>query len=158
MPTDPWTSFLDWLQTLIVPDWNAVISIVPLLLLLGVVGPILSLMMLMQLRYVMHRKPGRVRIAEAAAVPAERGPDGEAIYPHNVPFCEEHAVLYPVNARACEIDRGELSVRCPIDSTTRPASQELCRACGTRYVLGASQTPLVVRRTGRPPEGGAAIA
>jgi len=49
-------------------------------------------------------------------------------------------------------------VRCPIDQTTRPASQELCRVCGTRYVLGASRTGLTVRRSGRPPEGGAAVA
>jgi hypothetical protein len=38
------------------------------------------------------------------------------------------------------------------------AGQQLCRTCGTRYQLGASMAPLVVRRRGRPPEGGAAVA
>ncbi|MEO6577888.1 MAG: hypothetical protein ABIO99_03190, partial [Candidatus Limnocylindria bacterium] len=117
-----------------------------------------SLMMLMQVWYLLHRQRGHVRIADADARPAERGLDGDPVFAPNVPFCEKHALVYPVNIRICEIDRVELSVRCPIDSTIRPATQELCRACGTRYVLGASQTSLVVRRTGRPPEGGAAVA
>ncbi|MEO7118868.1 MAG: hypothetical protein ABIZ34_07850, partial [Candidatus Limnocylindrales bacterium] len=129
---DPWTSFLAWLQSLIVPDWNAVISILPLLLVLGVVGPILSLMMLMQVWYLLHRQRGHVRVADADARPAERGSEGDPIFAANVPFCEKHALVYPANIRICEIDRVELSVRCPIDSTTRPATQELCRACGTR--------------------------
>ncbi len=155
---DPWTSFLEWLQTLIVPEWDSVIAMLPLLLILGVVGPILSLVVLMNLWYLWHRRRGRVRVAEVEPVPAPIGADGEPLFPPNVPFCQEHAVLYPPSARECEIDRTELTVRCPVDSTTRPASQQLCRACGTRYVLGASRGPLVVRRTGRPPEGGAAVA
>jgi len=155
---DPWTSFLEWLQTFLVPEWDSIIAMLPLLLLLGVVGPILTLMMLMQVWYLMHRRRGRVRIAEAEAIPAPLGADGEPVFPPNVPFCEEHAVIYPPASRNCEIDRAELTVRCPVDSTARPASQQVCRACGTRYVLGASRTPIVVRRTGRPPEGGAAVA
>lgn len=155
---DPWTSFLDWLQTLIVPEWNSLIAMLPLLLLLGVVGPILSLIVLMNLSYLWHRRRGRVRTADVEPVSAPVGPDGEPVFPPNVPYCLGHAVLYPGSARECAVDRAELTVRCPVDSTTRPASQQTCRACGTRYVLGASRAPLVVRRTGRPPEGGAAVA
>jgi hypothetical protein len=157
-PPDPWTSFLDWLQSLIVPDWNALIQMLPLLVILGLVGPILSLMMLMQLRYLMHRRRGRVRFDEPEPIPAQLANDGEPIFPANVPFCEAHAVLYPGKVSRCEIDGVELSVRCPVDGTVRPATQQVCRACGTRYVLGASQAPQRVRHAGRPPEGGAAVA
>ncbi len=158
MSPDPWTSFLNWLQTLIVPDWNAIIQMLPLLLILGVIGPILSLMMLGQVWYLLHRRRGHVRVAEIEPTPAERNADGDAVFPPNVPFCETHAIVYPPNARSCEIDGADLSVRCPIDDTVRGADQQLCRACGTRYVLGVSQAPLVVRRTGHPPAGGAAVA
>ena len=108
--------------------------------------------------YAIHRKRGHVKVVEPEARPALRDPNGNPIFPPNVPFCEEHALLYPTNRTTCEIDKDELSVVCPVDHTTRPASQQLCRACGTRYALGAASTALTVRRTGQPPEGGAAVA
>ncbi len=158
MEQDEGQGFLDLLRSVIVPDWDALISMLPLFLILGVVGPILTLMMIMQLWYVLHRRRGRVRKVDAEPVSASLSVNGTPVFPPNVPFCEEHAVIYPADARTCEIDRAELSVRCPIDDTTRLASQELCRVCGTRYVLGAERTGLTITRRGRPPEGGAAVA
>lgn len=158
MNSNPWTSFLEWLQSLIVPEWNSLIAMLPLLVIVGLVGPILSLIMLMHMWHLWHQRKGRVRIAELEPVSAPLGPDGDPLFPANKPFCVDHAVIYPPNTRACEIDGEELAVRCPIDETSRPATQELCRGCGTRYVLGASRSAVTVRRTGRPPEGGAAVA
>ena len=43
---DPWTAFLEWLQTILIPDWNGLIQLLPILLILGVVGPGLSLLAL----------------------------------------------------------------------------------------------------------------
>lgn len=149
---------LDFLQSIMVPDWNAVISMLPFFLVLGVVGPILSIMMLMQLWYLIHRRRGRVRRVEEEPTSAPLDAGGAPIFPPNVPFCEEHGLLYPPGVKNCEIDRAALAVRCPVDQTTRLASQELCRVCGTRYVLGGSQGGLTVRRRGNPPEGGAAVA
>lgn len=158
MSSDPWTTFLDWLQSVIVPEWGELIDMLPLFVMLGLVGPIISLIVLMRLRYLFRRRRGRVRFAEAEPVSAPLDADGRSVFPPNVPFCEEHSVIYPSNGRRCEIDGAELAVVCPVDDAVRPASQQLCRACGTRYVLGASDTPLMVRRTGRPPTGGAAVA
>ena len=155
---DAGNGFLDLLQSVMVPDWNALISLLPFFLILGVVGPILTLMVLMQLWYLLHRRRGRVRRVDEEPVAAALGVEGTPIFPPNVPFCEEHAVIYPAGTRSCEVDRAELTVRCPVDETTRPASQELCRVCGTRYVLGAARTGVTIRRRGRPPEGGAAVA
>ena len=158
MSTDPWTTFLQLLESLIVPDWNDLIVLLPLLLVLGVVGPILSLVALMRVRYLVGRRRGRVRSMAAEPVSAPVGADGRPMFPPNVPFCEEHAVIYPPGARSCELDGGELTVRCPVDDASRPASQQLCRACGTKYVLGAATTAMTIRRSGSPPEGGAAVA
>ncbi len=158
MEQDPFSAFLDFLQSIMVPDWNALISMLPLFLILGVVGPILSIMMLMQLWYLFHRRRGRVRRVEDEPIAAPLDTDGTPVFPPNVPFCEEHAVIYPAGQRRCEVDRAELSVRCPIDQTTRFASQDLCRVCGTRYGLGAASTGLTIRHGGRPPTGGAAVA
>jgi hypothetical protein len=38
-PTDPWTAFLNWLSTILIPDWNGLIGLLPILLIIGVVGP-----------------------------------------------------------------------------------------------------------------------
>jgi hypothetical protein len=155
---DPWTGFLQFLQTLVSPDWGELVSMLPLFILLGVLGPILSLIAFMWVWHRLHRRGGRIRIAEPEAMPAPRDATGQPIVAPNIPYCESHALVYPAAATTCEVDGAELSVSCPIDHTVRVASQQVCRACGTRYVLGAARTALTVRRSGRPPEGGAAVA
>ena len=157
-PVDPWTAFLQWLQTILVPDWNGLIQLLPILLIVGVVGPGLTLLALYWLYVSATARRGKVRIDEPTPERAERGPDGMPVYPANVPYCATHELIYPATYRTCEIDGEELQVRCPIDETVRVAGQQLCRTCGTRYQLGASLAPVVIRRHGRPPAGGAAIA
>ena len=155
---DWWTSVLETLETFIVPDWSAVIAMLPIFVVLGVVGPGLTLLALLWMHWRFTRQNGRVRIVEPTPVIAERNDAGELLVGPNVPFCNEHGLIYPVTARTCEVDGRELSVRCPVDGTNRGARQQICRACGTRYVLGASSSPALVRRTGSPPPGGAAVA
>lgn len=157
-PTDPWTAFLDWFQTIIIPDWNGLINLLPILLILGLVGPFLTLLAAYWIYVRLNTRRGRVRIAEPEPVAARVDPDGNPIFAPNVPYCPKHALIYPPTMKSCEIDGEELLVRCPVDESVRVASQEVCRACGTRYQLGASLAPVVVQRRGHPPDGGAAIA
>lgn len=157
-PVDPWTAFLNWLQTILVPDWNGLINLLPVLLIVGVVGPGLSFLALYWVYVRLKTKRGKVKIDEPTPELALKAADGTPIYPPNVPYCPTHGLIYPATKRACEIDREELMVRCPVDDTVRVAAQELCRTCGTRYLLGASLAPVVIRSHGRPPAGGAAAA
>ncbi len=156
--TDAWTTFLEWLATIIIPDWNGLIHLLPILLILGLTGPILSLLLFYWLYHAFIDRRGKVDIGELAPIPAEYRSDGTPIFPVNTPYCIEHELIYPGTARNCDIDRAELTVRCPVDDTARTAGEQLCRVCGTRYQLGASLAPVVVKRRRRPPEGGAAIA
>lgn len=157
-PPDPWTSFLDWLTTVLVPDWGGLVDLLPFFVLMGVVGPILTLLVLMWAWYLSHRRRGHVRRAEAQAAVAPRGEDGRPVFAPNLPHCQEHALVYPPRATNCEIDRADLSVICPVDGTVRAAAAQTCPACGTRFVLGATATPTLVSPGGGPPEGGAAVA
>ena len=157
-PVDPWTAFLNWLQTILVPDWNGLIELLPILLILGVLGPGLTLLALYWMYVTFTSKRGKVRIEDRQPEPAPRAADGTPLFPPNVPYCPTHELLYPASYTSCEVDGEELSVRCPVDDTIRVAGQQLCRTCGTRYQLGASLAPVVVRRRGQPPAGGAAIA
>ena len=157
-PVDPWTAFLDWLQTILVPDWNGLIQLLPLLIIVGLTGPILSLLALYWFFVAAKTPRGKVSVDDVQPQPAAVGEGGVPLYPPNVPYCPTHALLYPPQAKDCEIDGEELLVRCPVDDTVRVARQEVCRTCGTRYQLGASLAPVVVRRRGQPPAGGAAVA
>jgi hypothetical protein len=158
MASDPWTGFLDWLATVLAPAWGELIDLMPYFVILGVIGPLISIMGLMWLWYLLNRKRGRVRRTEVQAVPAPLDEDGAPEFPRNVPYCEEHALVYPSLARNCQIDRADLSVACPVDGTVRAADVEICSACGTRFVLGANASPTVVTPGSGPPEGGAAVA
>ena len=51
-----WQSFLDFITMFVIPDWGALIQLLPVFLLLFLVGPILSLGLLLWLIYFV-RKP-----------------------------------------------------------------------------------------------------
>lgn len=158
MSSDPWTTFLDWLTTVLVPSWGELIGLMPYLVVIGIIGPIITIVALLWVWYLLHRTRGKVRREEAQAIAAPREQDGTAAFAANVPYCEEHALIYPPRATHCEIDRADLSVTCPVDGTVRTASIQVCPGCGTRYELGPTSSPLVVVSSSGPPEGGAAVA
>ena len=157
-PVDPWTAFLQWLSTILIPDWNGLIGLLPILLILGVVGPGLTFLALYWIYVRLNDRRGKVRYDDPQPALIAANADGTYTYPPNSPYCPTHHLVYPPTARGCDIDRADLLVRCPVDDTVRPAGQQLCRSCGTRYQLGASLAPIVVRRRGSPPAGGAAVA
>jgi hypothetical protein len=75
---DPWTSILNFLQTMIVPNWGELISMLPFFLLIGVIGPILSLVMFMWLWHALRADrrgrgdAGAARREREPALPAQR--------------------------------------------------------------------------------------
>jgi hypothetical protein len=158
MSPDPWTSFLDWLTTVLVPSWGELISLLPYVLLGTIVGPMLTLIVLMWAWYFIKRRRGRVRHGTLQPAPAMVDAEGTPIYPVNVPYCEQHALVFPPRARHCSVDGDPLSVACPVDGTVRNAEIETCSGCGTRFKLGAKSTGSAVLSSDGPPEGGAAIA
>jgi hypothetical protein len=155
---DPWTAFLTWLQTIIIPDWGGLIQLLPILIVIGVIGPALSLLAAYWVYVWATSRRGKVRVSEPVPTEAPALADGSYDYPPNEPYCTTHHLIYPATMRECPIDSEELQVLCPVDRSVRVASQQLCRTCGTRYQLGAALAPVVVTRRGTPPAGGAAIA
>ena len=43
---DLWTQFLQLLAKIVIPDWSTVIAVLPILLVLGVLGPVMTLLAL----------------------------------------------------------------------------------------------------------------
>jgi len=155
---DPWTYFLTWLTTIIVPNWTQLVSMFPLWIVLGVAAPILTLIVLAWVWHFLRKPRARIETGQPEGIAAPLGADGLPVFPPNVPYCLEHSIIYPSTRVRCEIDSTDLSVRCPVDGTVRDASIQTCSGCGTRFVLGASSTSALVVRHAGPPEGGAAVA
>lgn len=158
MSPDPWSAFLAWLNTVLVPDWGELIALLPYVLIGTIVGPILTLIVLMWAWHLLRRQRGRVRRAEVQAVAAPRDAGGAPVFPVNVPYCAEHELIYPARARTCEIDRADLVVTCPVDGSLRAADIQTCSACGTTFKLGVTAGSLSIVAVDGPPAGGAAAA
>jgi len=158
MSSDTWTSFLDWLATVFVPAWGELIGLLNYIVLASIAGPILAIIVLMWGWYLIKRRRGVVSRGEPEPAPAPIDAEGAAVFPANVPYCEQHALIYPARARACLMNGDPLSVTCPVDGTVRNAEIDTCSACGTKFKLGANSASSVVLVSDGPPEGGAAVA
>ena len=154
---DLWNTILETMALFVIPDWNAIIGLLPLLVFLGVVGPLLTLLPLGILIYQI-RKP-RVK-----GVQFEEGPtvaaidtDGRPIFPPGLPNCRRDALIYPSGTVRCERCHDELAVICPMCGLGRPAVVDTCTNCG--LVLKIKPRAVVVRRSAAGPKpGGAAVA
>ena len=156
-------SFVDALLELtsffILPDWNDVIQhMLPAAVVLLLVGPVITLLVLYWLYQWLHMPRFHVRPAEVGPVPVPRDDAGQPQVPASVPYCSFDGLLYPAKETRCRECRQELTVRCPVDGTLRNATEQTCAACGTRYVLGASESSVAVQRRSGPPAGGEAVA
>ena len=59
-----WNGLIELSETFIIPDWGALVGLLPILLLIGVVGPILTLIVLFWVRYLVKRPRTRREFAE----------------------------------------------------------------------------------------------
>ncbi len=158
MSPDPWTSFLEWLATVFVPAWGELIGLLPYVVMGTIAGPVLTIIVLMWGWYLINRRRGVVRHGAAEARAAPLDADGRPVFPANVPYCEQHALVFPARARTCTMNGDPLSVTCPVDGSVRAAEIDTCTACGTKFKLGATSPTAIVLSSDGPPRGGAAVA
>ncbi len=149
-----WTDFLAFSSTLIIPDWAGLVALLLLFLFIGVVGPILTIILLGWLGYGMKKPRTKVSYEEGPR-PAPLNHLDEPIFPAGEPYCLNDGLIYPFGATRCDRDKTPLSVRCPKCGLVREASLHACGNCG--LVLVMEPRALIVA-TDRPPPGGAALA
>ena len=149
-----WTSLLNFSATFVTPDWGQLIGLLPILLLIGVVGPLLSLLVLFWLRYGLVRPRLRTAFRDprrAARLDAE----GHPIFPTGEPYSPTERMVYEPGATRSA--SGEtLLVACPKCSLVRPAADDTCGNCGLSFTL--KPTTRSAGRVAAPPPGGAAAA
>ncbi len=149
-----WNGLLDLTSKLVIPDWGALVNLLPIFLVLGVVGPIVTILVLAWFIYFVRRPRQRVRFEEGP-VRAEIGPGGRPEFPTAEPFCARDALIYPANERRCEVCGDDLQVICPKCGVTQSVVIGTCGNCG--LVLRLEPRARALQPAG-PPPGGAAAA
>ena len=148
-----WHGFLGVLSGIITPDWGALIGLLPMFVLIGVVGPLVSLLALGWFIYVVRAPRTSLKVIEGPVTAV--AVDGAPVYPAGEPYCPTDALIYPSGAARCEICHRELLVRCPKCGAGRQARTTTCGNCG--LVLKMAKRGRALRPAG-PPPGGAAAA
>lgn len=150
-----WSDFLAFLSKLVIPDWAGLIQLMPLFVLIGLVGPLLSLWVLAMLGYEVTKPRIKVRYDDGTARVAPRDHLGRPIVPTGEPYCPQDGLIYPAGTARCDVDKTTLLVRCPKCEVVRTAGIATCGNCG--LVLNLAPRAMIVSNDG-PPPGGAAIA
>jgi hypothetical protein len=151
---DLWNTILDVTAMFVIPDWGSVIGLLPILIFLGVVGPLITFTILGIAIYLI-RKP-RIKVAyEEGPRRAELAEGGQPVYPAALPHCTRDALIYTSGNVRCHECKQKLTVLCPVCGVGREADIAKCGNCG--LVLKVESNPVAVRR-GRPKSGGAAVA
>jgi hypothetical protein len=122
--------------------------------LVGVVGPLLSLAVFAWLGYGITKPRVKVRYDEGTKV-APRDHLGRPIVPAGEPYCPRDGLIYPSGTVRCDVDRADLLLRCPKCEVVRTAGISTCGNCG--LALNLKPRAMIVS-TDSPPPGGAAIA
>lgn len=150
-----WNSALQTLSSFVIPDWGALIALLPVFIFVGVIGPFLTFTVLGAL-YYQARKP-RVKLSfEEGPRKAELDADGAPVFPPGLPFCRRDATVYPSGTLRCESCDDALAVTCPMCGLGRTAAVDTCGNCG--LVLKVKTRAVAVRATPGPKPGGAAAA
>lgn len=148
-----WHGLLEVISGILIPDWGALISLLPIFLVIAVVGPLISLLALGWVIYAIRAPRARMSIVEgpSAAVVVDGLPD----YPAGEPYCPNDQLVFPSGESRCDTCGRDLLVRCPKCSAGRAASATTCGNCG--LVLKIENRGRALRPVG-PPPGGAAAA
>jgi hypothetical protein len=148
-----WTGLIDFTSKLVIPDWGSLVALLPVFLVVGVVGPILTLLAIGWLVYGV-RKPRLATTYRELRRPAPLDDAGAPIFPLGEPYSPAEGMIYEPGATRAESGT-ELVVACPKCRLVRPAVQDRCGNCGLAFTL---QPASIVVRPAGPPPGGAAAA
>lgn len=149
-----WSDLLGFVSKLLIPDWPGLIALLPVFVLIGIVGPLLSLAVLGWLGYGITKPRVKVRYDEGTKV-APRDHLGRPIVPTGEPYCPRDGLIYPTGTLRCDVDKTNLLIRCPKCEVVRGAGVATCGNCGLTLNL---QPRAMIVSTDGPPPGGAAIA
>ena len=150
-----WTQILEITAIFVMPDWGFLISFMPVLIVLGLIGPFMTGLAIGTVYYLATKPRVKVSFVDGPRV-AEIGPGGEPVFPNGLPHCRRHALVYESGTLRCDSDGEPLTVVCPMCGLGRLALVDTCTNCG--LVLKVKPRAVAIRKTTGPRPGGAAAA
>jgi hypothetical protein len=150
-----WTQALGLIAKVVSPDWGSLVGLLPLFLLIGVIGPLVTILALLWMYYFVRRPRTRLSFVGGPR-PALLAADGLPIFPTGEPYDVRTGLIYPPGTS--ENDAGELlSVTCPMCGIARFADVITCHNCGLVLKVDRRVVVRTLQPAG-PPPGGAAAA
>lgn len=150
-----WGQALGLIAQVVSPDWGSLIGLLPVFLLIGVIGPLVSLLALLWFYYFVRRPRTSVHFIEGPRL-APIASDGLPLFPVGEPFDPQAGLIFPPGT--VENEAGQrLSVTCPMCGITRLAEMGTCANCGLVLKVDRRVALRTMQPAG-PPPGGAAAA
>lgn len=149
-----WSQLIDVTSHLVIPDWGSLIALFPVFVVIGIIGPAITIAIVAWFVYAVRRPRAHVEIADGPMLAATTE-DGEPVFPVGLPYCTIDRLVFASGATRCSACGRDLTVICPMCGLGRDAGITTCGNCG--LVLKVERRPRVLRPSG-PPPGGAAIA
>ena len=146
-----WSSFIEATSAFVIPDWGQLIGLLPVLLIIGVVGPLLTIIILFWLRYWILKPRVSAGYADTRRL-AVSGDDGQPVFPAGEPYSLSERMIYESGATRSE-SGDELLVACPKCGLVRSAAVDTCGNCGLSFTI---TPPTRTIRPAAPPPGGRA--
>ena len=150
-----WNQILTVLGQVIIPDWGALIGLLPLALLFLLLGPILSLLALVWFVYFVRKPRAKLAVVDGPR-PAPLDEHGQPMYSTGRPYCARDGLIYPSGSTICAMCRDELVVACPKCGIGRPARIDTCANCGLILRMDRNAELRAMVPAGPPPGGSAA--
>lgn len=144
-------SLVEFSATFIIPEWGELVALLPIFLLIGVVGPIVTLLVLFWLRYGVVKPRVKAGFADPRR-PAAIGADGQPVFPVGEPYSLAEGMVYEPGATR-SVSGDELLVECPKCNLVRSATVDTCGNCGLTFTIAK---PTRTLRPATPPPGGRA--
>ena len=148
-----WNSLIELSAMFIIPDWGALIGLLPILLLIGVVGPILTLLAIFWFRYLVLKPRVQAGYSEPRRL-AALDADGAPIFPAGEPYSLSERMIYEPGATRSASGEA-LLVACPKCDLVRTADIDTCGNCGLSFTI--SPPTRTIRPAAPPPGGRAAV-
>ena len=80
-----WSTFIEATSAFVIPDWGQLIGLLPVFLIIGVVGPLLTIIILFWVRYWILKPRVSAGYADTRRL-AAIGDDGQPIFPAGEPY------------------------------------------------------------------------
>jgi len=146
-----WNSLITFTEQFVIPAWEELVDLLPVFLLIGVVGPILTLLMIFWIRYLILKPRVKAGFADPRRL-AALDADGAPVFPAGEPYSLSERMIYEPGATRSASGEA-LLVSCPKCGLVRTATIDTCGNCGLSFTIAP---PTRTIRPAAPPPGGRA--